>query len=210
MAAPRKETPTLPPLKMDQSEKAESIRSEKPSGIPALPRATNVTSNGLRSGPPSTARGKPILHRFLTPAEWARVAHGVGAIEEGETHTVVHPTCWYWPPKGMPDGLYRAVVYERTKNFCCYHLLSTIRWILMIIQIVIGAVLTALGSVHAGDGIPITVLAAINTVDAGLLALMHNSGLPDRYRMNKVEFTRVEDFLKVGLPVPLGPVSSLN
>ena len=26
---------------------------------------------------------------------------------------------------------------------------------------------------------------------------MHNSGLPDRYRLNKVEFTRVEDYLKV-------------
>ncbi len=44
------------------------------------------------------------------------------------------------------------------------------------------------------------VLAAINTVVAGLLALMHNSGLPDRYRMNKVQFAIVEDFLKVSAP----------
>ncbi len=68
----------------------------------------------------------------------------------------------------------------------------------MVIQIIIGAVLTALGSFSKDNSVPIMVLAAINTVTAGLLALMHNSGLPDRYRMNKVQFDNVEDFLRVG------------
>ena len=77
--------------------------------------------------------------------------------------------------------------------------MSIIRRILMILQIVLGAVLAALGSVdtRTSTATPITVLAAINAVDAGLLALMHNSGLPDRYRLDRVEFVKVEDFLKV-------------
>ncbi|KAH8900038.1 hypothetical protein GQ53DRAFT_741014 [Thozetella sp. PMI_491] len=195
MATSRNGTPTIPP-NASQSERAESIRSEKPSSIPVATRAANVTANSPRSGPPPANRPKSTLYRFLTPTEWARIAHGVGAIREGETHSVVHPTCWYWPPSGIPDGLYRDVVLERTKNLYWYHVLSTIRWFLMIVQIVIGAVLTALGSLHSNDSIPIMILAAINTIDAGLLALMHNSGLPDRYRMNKVEFSRVQDFLK--------------
>jgi hypothetical protein len=67
----------------------------------------------------------------------------------------------------------------------------------VILQIVIGAVLTALGSVGRSSDIAITVLAAINTFLAGLLALIHNSGLPDRYRMDKIEFAKVADYIKV-------------
>ncbi|KAM7199906.1 hypothetical protein V8F20_005555 [Naviculisporaceae sp. PSN 640] len=193
---------SLPQVKPHRrSESASSIyESKKPT--PTLgPKPTNTSplgGGGTSSGPgqrPQSIIGT-VHHRFLTPAEWARVAHGIGAIREGENHNVVHPICWYWPPKGMPEGLYRDVVFQRTKYFIKYQLLSTMRWILMIFQIILGAILTALGSVSPHHSIPITVLAAINTIDAGLLALMHNSGLPDRYRLNKVEFTRVEDFLK--------------
>ncbi|KAK4192438.1 hypothetical protein QBC35DRAFT_223115 [Podospora australis] len=177
-----------------------NLKPEKPSSIPVPTARPGSTNNPTTSKPPQGAQPKPgsprIHHRFLSPAEWARVAHGLGAIREGETHQVVHPTCWYWPPKGLPEGLYRDVVTQRTKYFISYHMLSAIRWLLMLLQIVLGAILTALGSYQLTDGTPITVLAAINTVDAGLLALLHNSGLPDRYRLDKVEFIKVEDFLK--------------
>ncbi|KAK1752161.1 hypothetical protein QBC47DRAFT_389907 [Echria macrotheca] len=197
---------SLPPMKPDQhSETADSIyKSERPSSIP-LPIPNGRPGNGgpvftkplpPPGLPPPKPLTAPVPHRFLTPAEWARVAHGVGAIGEGETHSVVHPTCWYWPPKGLPEGLYRDVVTQRSKYCIAYHIVSTLRWFLMLLQIVLGAILTALGSVQQRVNIPITVLAAINTIDAGLLALMHNSGLPDRYRLDKVEFTKVEDFLK--------------
>ncbi|KAK0715039.1 hypothetical protein B0H67DRAFT_232476 [Lasiosphaeris hirsuta] len=196
---------SLPGLKADQlSETAESIyKSERPSSIP-LPsgRGGNSLPTFTKSMPPplpsQPLKSSPthVHHRFLSPAEWARVAHGIGAIREGETHTVVHPSCWYWPTKGLPDGLYRDVIEQRFKFFVTYHLVSTLRWALMILQIVLGAVLTALGSLDMTNGTSITILAAINTVDAGLLALMHNSGLPDRYRLDRVEFVKVEDFLK--------------
>ncbi|KAK3374486.1 hypothetical protein B0T24DRAFT_297288 [Lasiosphaeria ovina] len=198
---------SLPPLKADNSESVDSFyKSERPSSIPVPTRPVNTTPVGSRPPPPpsQTPGGQrprsyvssQTPHRFLSPAEWARVAHGLGAIKEGETHNVVHPSCWYWPPKGMPEGLYRDVVTQRSKYFISHHCLSVVRWFLMIFQIVIGAILTAMGSLDLRNGTPITVLAAVNTVDAGLLALMHNSGLPDRYRLDKVEFSKVEDFLK--------------
>jgi hypothetical protein len=72
----------------------------------------------------------------------------------------------------------------------------------MICQVVLGAILTALGSMTLRDGTPITVMAAMNTIDAGLLALMHNSGLPDRFRLNRVEFSKVKDFIRVRCSSP--------
>jgi len=138
-----------------------------------------------------------VQHRFLSPTEWARVAHGVGAIREGEEHQVVHPTCWYWPPKGLPDGLYRDIVKQRTKYSIGFQLLSTMHWFLMILQVMVGAILTALGSLPMREATPITALAAVNTVGAGLIGLLHNSGLPDRYRMDKAQFMQVEDYIRV-------------
>ena len=148
--------------------------------------------------PPSGAPAShpPRANRFLSPDEWARVAHAIGAVTSGEDHAVVHPKSWLYPPKGMPDGLYRRVVARRAKFRFMYHALSIIHWTLMIMQIVLGAVLTALGSLNLHNGTPITVLAANQTVLAGLLAMMNNSGLPERYRSNEAEFSGVEAHLR--------------
>ncbi|KAK4143377.1 uncharacterized protein C8A04DRAFT_37569 [Dichotomopilus funicola] len=149
-----------------------------------------ITSDPVSQG------GSSVQHRFLTPTEWARIAHGIGAIREGEEHQVVHPTCWYYPPKGLPDGLYKDVVKQRTKYSFAFGTLSVVHWHLMILQVMLGAVLTALGSTPKRESTPITALAAVNTVGAGLIALLHNSGLPDRYRMDKAQFVEVEDYIR--------------
>ncbi|KAK4218534.1 hypothetical protein QBC37DRAFT_465376 [Rhypophila decipiens] len=184
----------------DSMYKTETRPSSIPLAIPVRNQSKTPPVSGGGSSRPSQPV-QPVHHHFISPAEWARLAHGLGAIRAGETrdgesetHNVVHPTCWYWPPKGMPEGLYRDVVVERSQYFIFYHVLSTLRWFLMILQIILGAIITALG--HTEHAIPITVLAAVNTVGAGVLALMHNSGLPDRYRLNEVEFVKVEDYIK--------------
>jgi hypothetical protein len=173
-------------------------------------QATHVTSTG--DGPAQQQQLPPhkskthVRHRLLTPAEWERVARGIGGLQDvGDGHEVVHPTCWYWPPKGLPEGLYRDTVMQKTKNYFQYHVLACIRWTLMISQIILGAILTSLGSLSNSPGTPITILAALNTVDAGLLALMHNSGIPERYRFNRVEFSKVEDTFRVDSSPPLPP-----
>ncbi|KAG6226890.1 hypothetical protein E4U26_002053 [Claviceps purpurea] len=63
-------------------------------------------------------------------------------------------------------------------------------------EILLGAALTALGSMSLEDGKPITILGAANTVIAGVLALFHNSGIPNRYWNNMAEFEDIEDHIK--------------
>lgn len=75
---------------------------------------------------------KPIpRHRFLSPAEWAILARGVGAVKDPDTerqwHSPIHPSSWWWPPRGMVPGLYRSVVLERTKSFYLFHVASISR-----------------------------------------------------------------------------------
>lgn len=48
-------------------------------------------------------------------------------------------------------------------------------------------------------------LGAINTITAGLLALLHNSGLPDRYRYNGAEFEELQDHIHEILDTGLAP-----
>ncbi|QPG94913.1 hypothetical protein C2857_007294 [Epichloe festucae Fl1] len=75
----------------------------------------------------------------------------------------------------------------------------------MVLQILIGAALTALGSMSLGDGKPITVLGVVNTVVAGLLALLHNSGVPNRYWNDMAEFEEIEDHIKEILDSSIAP-----
>ena len=195
--------PILPSLGLDQSNGHHQLAGTPPEDSPGAktppPGSTRPDATAGTGTPPSSkapATQQPTPHRFLSPDEWARVAHGIGAITKGEDHSVVHPTSWVYPPKGMPDGLYRRVVARRFKFRFMYHSTSILKWTLMILQIILGAVLTALGSVSLKDGIPITVLAANQTVISGLLALMHNSGIPERYRSNEAEFENVESHLR--------------
>ncbi|WZH41015.1 C6 transcription factor [Fusarium acuminatum] len=180
--------------------------TSKPSGRPAVsplqldsPRTVSVLeieeqSNAEKCSEPSP--NKELAFRSLSPAEWTFFARGVGGIRDAERNVPIQPTSRLWPPKGLPLGLYRDTVYSRTMSSYMFQFASAIRWIFLILQLMIGASLTALGGMSTRDGTPITVLGASNTVIAGLLALLHNSGVPDRYRYDKAEFERVEDHIR--------------
>jgi len=97
-------------------------------------------------------------------------------------------------------------VTQRSKYSIGYTILSALHWIFLTLQIAVGASLTALGSSGLASpsfdddnprDAPITILAAINTVVAGLLALMHNSGLPERYRKDMNEFDKIKNHVRV-------------
>lgn len=51
-------------------------------------------------------------------------------------------------------------------------------------------------SENAKFGIAITVIAAGNTVNAGLLALLHGSGLPSRLRSDMAEYEKVQMWME--------------
>ena len=155
-----------------------------------LPNSSNTSTTD-----PPNKKIEETKFRFLTPAEWAIVAHGVGGVIDSEGNVPAHPRSTLWPPHGLPVGLYRQVITARTKCYYRFHCLSMIRWLCMLLQIFISATLTAIGSVSPGNGTVITVLAAINTITSGVLAFMHNSGFPDRYRSDKTQLEDVEDHL---------------
>ncbi|KAK2040337.1 hypothetical protein LZ31DRAFT_587196 [Colletotrichum somersetense] len=193
----------LPPLQLDSIE-AEMAPDNAQAG-PSNHSDEDLSHSTVQLGSRKQRIRRRIRYRFLTSSEWAIVAHGIGGVNDTEGHIALHPTCWYYPPKGIPNGLYRDVIWHRTKYFYMYHGMSSIRWFSYILQIIFGAVLTAIGSMSYMDGTPITIIAAANTINAGILALLHNSGLPDRYRSDQAEFDEVEDHLKKILDTGIVP-----
>ncbi|KAI0391349.1 hypothetical protein F5Y17DRAFT_14879 [Xylariaceae sp. FL0594] len=145
-------------------------------------------------------------YRLLKKGEWLQFCRGVGILKDEESEEVIRVTSRLWPPSGFKDGLYNDVLYEKTKFTYCYHTLSIVTWLLMILQLGLSAILTALGATSRRNGTPITAIAAINTGVAGVLALMHNSGLPDRHRSNRNEFQILEEHIKAVVDTGLVPV----
>lgn len=190
------DAPRLPPIAM-------AAMSEGSAGTSAKDKAPNETP-----GPEWTRdHWNTEKHRFLSAAEWSTIAHGLGGVRDGESDKPCHPTHWLWPPIGMPQGLYREVVSHRYRFYFLFHLTSILRLTLLVSQLLLGAALTALGAMSLQDGKSITFLGATNTVVAGCIAFMHNSGLPDRYWSDKVEFEDIEDRIREILDsrtVPVG------
>ncbi|RCI09678.1 hypothetical protein L249_3788 [Ophiocordyceps polyrhachis-furcata BCC 54312] len=181
------ELPVLPPVPDTSRDEPVKQGGTQPAGA-----APDPGSQWHAHGFPAVSR-----HRFLTSAEWTTIATGIGGVGDLEGHKPVHPTSWWWPPRGLPRGLYRDIVTRRT---------NIVRWALMVGQLLIGAAITSLGSMSMSSGMPITVLGAMNTIIAGMLALLHNSGLPDRYRYDMAQFEELEDRVKEILDSGIAPI----
>ena len=63
--------------------------------------------------------------------------------------------------------------------------MSTVYNIAIVVQLILGASLTALGSISSKHELAIVILAAANTVTAGVLALLHNSGLREYFELTQ-------------------------
>ncbi|KAM0277135.1 hypothetical protein ACHAQH_006029 [Verticillium albo-atrum] len=160
---------------------------------------------------PSSSTPKPlnkqnrrhIRYRFLSPSERVIFAQAVGAIRDPEDQIPLYPSSSsasaFGVNHGMPEGLYKDVITQRRKYLLYFHVVAFLRWAGMMMQLFVGAALTGVGAMAFHSGIPITIMAGVNTVIAGMLAMLHNSGLPDRYRINQAEFEGVEDQLKTVL-----------
>ncbi|KAH7031133.1 uncharacterized protein B0I36DRAFT_362873 [Microdochium trichocladiopsis] len=144
-------------------------------------------------------------YRHMSHDEWVLFCRGVGVFKDDESEEVTRPTSTWWPPRGFRDGLYQDVLHEQAKYSYYFQSLTVIRWTLMVVQLAMNATMTALGSLDQ-DGTIITIIAAINTSISGVLALMHNGGLPDRYRSNRNEFNKLEEHLKLIVDTALVPI----
>jgi hypothetical protein len=162
--------------------------------IPSLSPASPSTSIGLKESQSLTPSQPPKLTR-LSQADLSIVRSVLNGNHDLESNaTRIHSSTLY-PPRSLPDGLYKEVVRSRVISQYQFIISTLIFNISVILQVLLGATVTALGS-QTQQHTAITVLAAANTVNAGLLALIHNSGLPDRFRNDWNEFDKVEMFLR--------------
>lgn len=93
-------------------------------------------------------------------------------------------------------GVYRAVVRAQGRKRVRHVLLDGLLYGSHLAQVVVGAVLTALGPEAGRHAVLITVLGAVNTVVAGVLALVKGQGLPERLKKDEVEFRKLRDWIE--------------
>lgn len=90
----------------------------------------------------------------------------------------------------------KKLISEERSQRAQYHLYSMLFDLLTISQVIIGAVITALGPSGDQHMLAITILGAFNTTIAGLLALLKGRGLPQRLRRNMSELAKVLDYIE--------------
>ncbi len=93
-------------------------------------------------------------------------------------------------------GLYQLVLKSQRRKDRLHGVLDLLLYALYVLQVVLGATLTALGPSSAGHPIAITLLGAANTVIAALLALIKGQSLPERFRKDEMEFRKARDFIE--------------
>ncbi|KAK8084491.1 C6 transcription factor [Apiospora hydei] len=93
-------------------------------------------------------------------------------------------------------GIYRSVITEASRKHTLYTVMTVLLYLCYFAQVVIGAALTALGSVAARYSTTITVLGALNTALAGVLALIRSSGQPQKLGKDQVGFRKLQDWIE--------------
>ena len=92
------------------------------------------------------------------------------------------------------DGYYICAIEEEWKAFIGYEISNV--WInaVYILQIFIAATITALAA-YETHRVAVTVLGAINTVLAGLVAYFKGMGLPNRLRKARDQYQHVKEYI---------------
>lgn len=103
-------------------------------------------------------------------------------------------------------GIYRTVLRQERQKRRLHHAVSGVVWGCHGVQVVVGATLTCLGLSAKENATTITVLGAVNTVVAGLLALVKGKSLPEKlgrteadFRQLKVWIEETESLLALGI-----------
>jgi hypothetical protein len=133
----------------------------------------------------------------LIPADLRRVCFAIGAPYASFEEPIPKPSSISWnsrtPP--APAGLYASVISLGRRAKYSYYFTSFLYNTLLILQLLFSAANTALAAQPIPHKISLTTLTALTTVNAGIVALLHNSGLPNRLRNDWNEYDKVETFL---------------
>ena len=95
-----------------------------------------------------------------------------------------------YKPYTYNDGYYQRAVDEQLKASVLYNIFNIFFTFVYLLQICIAAIITAL-SAYQGHRITLTILGAVNTVLAGLMAYFKGMGLPNRLRKSRDQFDHV-------------------
>jgi hypothetical protein len=92
------------------------------------------------------------------------------------------------------DGYYVSAIQREWKAFMGYQLSNA--WItsVYLLQIFVAATITALAA-YEGHRVTLTVLGAVNTVLAGLVAYFKGMGLPNRLRKSRDQYQHVKEYI---------------
>ncbi|TGJ81379.1 hypothetical protein E0Z10_g7383 [Xylaria hypoxylon] len=167
VAAPKPLQTNTSPINPPPPRKAETTMSW---GSPAgLPIPNNNNENLL------------IFRRALGINTHRDAADASGTVEEGRKTAI---------------GIYRTVVETQTRMIIQYALLTAFLYLVYFAQIIIGAALTSIGATATGHEKVITILGALNTVLAGLLALIKGSGQPQKLGKDRIGYRRLQDWIE--------------
>ncbi|KAK0636538.1 hypothetical protein B0T17DRAFT_587672 [Bombardia bombarda] len=93
-------------------------------------------------------------------------------------------------------GMYAATMAAQSSKQMLHVALTLLIYLSHFGQIIMGASLTALGPTAGEHTTTITILGAVNTVIAGVLALIKGQGLPERMRQDQAEFRKLQDWIE--------------
>jgi len=98
--------------------------------------AREISLVGALDGPPPHQQGEWLsIHNEedaienvkmiqLTLSDHSYVCQAIGATSLDESHTLLYTKSFWWPPRGLPDGLYKDVISARFLSQCRYHACS--------------------------------------------------------------------------------------
>ena len=93
-------------------------------------------------------------------------------------------------------GLYKQVLTLRQFKNRLHRVFEAIFYSALGTQIVLGAVLTALGPVAKLHSRAITILGIFNTSIAGLLTILKGQGVPERFRKDEYQMKKVQNYIE--------------
>ncbi len=178
------QTPSTVPIPGPGGPAVSKFKEAETPAVGDLPKAaTNLswgTPAGLHIRGPNDENLRIFRRALGINSDWTKSVSG-GSLEEGRKTAV---------------GIYGAVIREQKLKSAQHLALSILVYAAHFGQIVVGAVLTALGPDAGSHAIAITALGALNTVIAGVLALIKGQGLPERLRKDEMEFRKLQDWIE--------------
>lgn len=164
--------------------------AKKTTQSPATPTPTQYIGKAETNGSWATPAGLPMRGPNDENLVIFRRAIGINY------HVATSDGCTLEEGRKTAIGVYKAILLSQKKKIKQYQALSITVTLCYFAQIVLGAVLTALGPSSADYAVVITVLGASNTITAGLLALVKGQGLPERLRKDQMEYRKLPDWIE--------------